>query len=283
MTTLFDHPLVLRNAVLRKGTAFALKPIALLERAGRISYEGAPPVIVNSLPKSGTHLLLQVARALPGTRYRGNFIATAPSLTLRQRTPEGLARRVRAILPSEALGAHLHHSATVATAMRAVNALHLFICRDPRDVLLSEIEYLTHMNRWHRMHRHFARLARAEHRLTLALDGYDDRFPDAVSRYLPYAGWLEDSATVGLRYEDLVGASQAASLARISAAHARRRGGALPQEDVMLARLAAAIRPEKSHTFREGGAQKWRRALSPAMAEALTDRLAPVLERFGYV
>ncbi|WP_293418517.1 hypothetical protein, partial [Phenylobacterium sp.] len=49
------------------------------QRSTPASYASSPPIIVNSIPKSGTHMLMQVARAMPGTRYYGSFVARIPS------------------------------------------------------------------------------------------------------------------------------------------------------------------------------------------------------------
>ncbi|MBI1417890.1 MAG: hypothetical protein GC146_11765 [Limimaricola sp.] len=280
---LLDHAVVSRSAILRKGLTFAQEPMALLKRLATppSAYHARPPVFANSVPKSGTHLLLQITRALPCSRYLGRFIATCPSLTLRERSPVALSRRIAKVLPGETLGAHLYYSAEVAEAMSRLGALHLFIYRDPRDVITSETFYLAQMNRWHRMHKYFKKLPDNAARLALSLDGLDERYPEANARLLPYAGWIRAPGVVPIRYEDLTGECQAKEIERIVEAW-RVQGGRTDSIDDLVARLIAAIDPERSHTFREGGTGKWRRRLTESEAEALTSRLRPSLEAFGY-
>lgn len=284
MSAAFDLPLVKRNSVLRKGLAFSHKPLSAVMRqlTPDAAYQNRPPVVVNSLPKSGTHLMLQITRALPGIRYHGNFLATSPSRTQRARSPEVMARKVSGLLPGETLGAHLYHSAPVAKALRGVNALHLFIYRDPRAVLVSEMFYLSEMNRFHRMYKHFSRLTETEDRLKLALDGLDEHYPAAPERFLPYAGWVTDPDTMALRYEDMVGPDQPAHIAQVAARWRARAGAEAPAHPGLEDALVAAVDPGKSHTFREGGTDRWRSKLSPAQVDLVTERLAPALERFGY-
>lgn len=281
--SLLDHPLASKTALLRKALAFSIEPVARVERlgCGAAEYAQRPPVVVNSLPKSGTHLLLQITRALPDIRYLGRFIATSPSVTLRERSPEVLARKVSRLLPGETLGAHLHHSRQVSAALSEINALHLFIYRDPRDVIVSEVHYLAEMSRWHRMHRHFAKLEEPSARLALALDGLDARYPECNQRLLPYSGWLADPDVVALRYEDLAGERQADEVERVIAAYARRVGKT-GDAAALAAHVLAAVRPERSHTFRRGGSGRWREGLSASEADALTARLKESLEAFGY-
>ena len=280
---ILDHPAVSRSAVFRKGKAFTREPLLRMQRVAvhPSDFAGAPPIIVNSLPKSGTHLLLQVTRALPGTRYFGRFIATSPSLTQRQRTPKALSRRIIRTLPRETLGAHLYHFPEIARALERINALHLFIYRDPRDVVTSEAWYLAEMNRWHRMHKHFHALNDEKARLSLALDGLDARYPEANARLLPYAGWIHAPNVVAIRYEDLSGPRQGDEIARIIAAW-RACGAETKEVDNLVQQLREAVDPGNSHTFREGGSGKWRRGMTEPEAEDFTRRLEPSLIAYGY-
>lgn len=280
---LIDRPVVRKSAILRKGLAYALEPFARIERClvDASSYDEAPPIFVNSLPKSGTHLLLQVTRALPGTRYLGRFIATRPTLTLKLRSPQVLVRKVAGVLPGETLGAHLYHLPEVAAALAANNALHLFIYRDPRDVITSEAYYLAEMNRWHRMHKYFNGLQEDRQRRELALNGIDDCYPEANARLLPYAGWLSSPGVIAIRYEDIAGPRQKDEIEIIVAAW-RKHGGQTKSIDDLVGRLVAAINPNNSHTFHEGGFGKWRRGMLDAEAEAFSTQLAPALAAFGY-
>lgn len=280
---IFCHPFVKRSTVLRKGSTFALEPfLRVLRMTVRpADFLTEPPIVVNSLPKSGTHLLLQITRAIPSSRYFGRFIATSPSLTQRQRSSIELSRRISRLMPAETVGAHLYYSAELSDAIERINALHLFIYRDPRDVVTSEAHYLSDMNRWHRMHKYFHDLPNDKARLKLALDGLDERYPDANARLLPYAGWVDAPGVVAVRYEDLIGARQGVEIARIVSAWQARRDGTT-ETDELSARLGRAIDPGKSHTFREGGSGKWRSRMNDAEAKSFTERLEPSLNAYGY-
>lgn len=265
MTSLLDLPMIDRNPVLRKGAAQVLR----LARMAVQQQQGLPPILINSVPKSGTHLALQLARALPKAQYFGQFHASQPSLTLRPRRAITSARWVRCLRPAEVAGAHLHSSDAVRTAIARRGILHLFVIRDPRDVIWSEMHYLTHMAPWHAMHRPFRRAGSVAVRLELSLAGASDRFPDARTRLMAYAGWL-DSAHV-LRFEDLR-ADPHAALAPVIGG-----GWRLPAAK----QLARAVRPERSHTFHKGTSGGWR-DLPPDLQDRMTEALHPVLERFGY-
>lgn len=265
MTSLLDLPMIDRNPVLRKGAAQMMR----LARMAVQQQQGLPPILINSVPKSGTHLALQLARALPKAQYFGQFHASQPSLTLRPRRAVTSARWVRCLRPAEVAGAHLHASDEVRAAIARRGILHLFVIRDPRDVVLSEMHYLTHMAPWHAMHRPFRRAGCLDARLTLSLEGVNDRFPDACSRLMAYAGWLQDAHV--LRFEDLRADPHTALSQVISG------GWKLPGAG----QLARAVRPERSHTFRKGTTGGWR-DLPPDLQARMTEALLPVIDRFGY-
>lgn len=266
--------------MLRKALAYGLILPKTVERmtCRADSYGRRPPIIVNSIPKSGTHLLLQIVNAVPRVRYLGGFIATTPSWTLKERSPAILARKIRALVPGEVVAAHIFHSPEVVEAMRAVNAIHLFIYRDPRDVLLSEAHYLGEMNRWHRMHPVFASIEDRQGRIELAINGLDKRYPRCDDRIKPYLGWLDDGATLAVKYEDLVGRRQTDELLRI----ARRLHRYTPEPATLVPILKNAIRPDNSHTFHEGGTQKWRAQMSVGNLTRTKAVLGPIIEKMGY-
>lgn len=244
-------------------------------------YSQNPPILVNSLPKSGTHLLLQITRSLPSSQYLGRFIATSPSISQIERSPAQLARKVKRILPGETLGSHLFFSKEVESALEAIQAIHLFIYRDPRDVIASEAFYLAKMNRWHRMHKYFAKCANEKERLDLALKGLDSRYPDCNARLLPYAGWLSSNSALCIRYEDIAGAHQTREIERISE-ELKKKQVKLGDIKNLVSTMAAAVQPEKSHTFRRGGTGKWRNGIDEAFAKKVNQILRPSLEAFGY-
>ena len=218
-----------------------------------------PPIFVNSLPKSGTHLLMQVARQLPNKKYYGSFIAQTPSLTLKERSASDISMKIAAIVPGEVLAGHLHFSTETSLALARANVFNLFIWRDPRDVLISEAHYLSKMNRWHAMHRSFKACRNARERIALALEGDGSmRYPNARERVGAYMGWRSDANCIVVRFEDLINPeTREAEIQRIRVSYAQRAQIDV-SEVTALETLVAAIAPERSHTFNRGEAERWR-------------------------
>lgn len=271
---------LMHSAPVRKGLAVAKRVPRTFARlsASEDDYRRCPPIIVNSLPKSGTHLLMQIAQEMPDRRYYGSFIAQTPSLTLKMRSQSQIDSKIAAIVPGEVLGTHLYHSPATAAAFQKINALHLFIWRDPRDVLLSEAHYLAKMNKWHAMHKTFAALPDSEACVRLAITGTEDRrYPGAEERVGAYMGWLSTPSCVSLRYEELIApATQVHECQRVLDAYAAQSEGevSLPTAEA----LVEAINPTRSHTFNRGGIARWRKEMSEENLALCQERLGAWLD-----
>ncbi len=235
-----------------------------------------PPVLANSFPKSGTHLLDQVLSVLPDIVDLEGFIASVPSRPHRRRAVAGVAREIRLLAPGELARAHIEWSDAVRAALAEQRVFMAFIHRDLRDVLLSEVHYLTHMNRWHELHGVVASLDDHRDRLALAIRGLpdSDEYPDIGIRFARYAGWLRDDLAHPVRFSDLLGPDRQSTLVALFSAYVDHSGRSdlAPEE---LARAAQdAIRPSESLTYREkdGGARE--RLLPPDLEQEAWERVA---------
>jgi len=238
------------------------------------------------MPKSGTHLLLQVVAALPRLRHYGSFLASQPVLPYMERSQAQTARMIRRFAPGEVVGAHLFYHAEHQSALVGMRAAHVFIYRDLRDVVISEAHYLTFMNRFHRMHGYFRRLATMGERITAAIQGikpgaWPHAYPDIATRFRSYEPWLREKSVTAVRYEDLVGDNRDVTVGTIV------RAAMTPEEfastgDAMTATAIAAIRPEMSHTFRKGHAGGWRTDFTREHTAAMKAVAGDLLERLGY-
>lgn len=279
---------LLRTAPIRKSLAFGRQvPRHIRRRAAKPeAYRDLPPILANSFPKSGTHLLLQIVEAIPGVKNYGSFIASMPTITFRERSADAHLRRIAWIIPSEAVPAHLFYDLRYADALAARNCVHYFVYRDPRDVAVSEAHYLTTMNRWHRLHRYFARLPTLEQRIEFSIRGADDPdfpydYPDIGRRFERYRGWLTRQDVFPLRYEELIGDRQKELLRRIVQHYAERAGRPIEIESA-LAAVDQAIDPSRSHTFRKGVASGWREVFTPRLSQAMKQVASDLLIELGY-
>lgn len=148
-------------------------------------------IIVNSLPKSGTHLLERVLNNYPQVQFSGRHIGHTKDssyLWLRLELPLKLFNSVRipskdellmvtdvprytskqklkkelvSISNNEFLTAHLPYSDQASELLQKLNYKMLLMIRDPRDVAVSFVHYVK-QHRKHPLYKDFKGLSHSE-------------------------------------------------------------------------------------------------------------------------
>jgi hypothetical protein len=194
---------------IRKVTRFPLQ----IERIfAKKSVKNKPPaVLVNSFPKSGTHLLSQLFERLPHIKDYDYFvISSTPSPSFMTISVENMCSQVKDIINGELVRGHLHHSEKIATLLCNQSVITYFIYRDLRDVVLSEAYYLTYMNKWHQLHKYFWKHRNHfEEAITLAIKGLPDGgdsglYLDIQQRFQPFLGWIFEKSVFSVKFEELI-------------------------------------------------------------------------------
>jgi sulfotransferase 6B1 len=240
-----------------------------------------PPIVANSIPKSGTHLLTQVLAPLASHEY-GTFWTSVPSRPYRELPRSAMIRALRRTVPGELASAHLFHDPGFHAELERRNAVQVFLFRDPRDVVVSEADYLTRVNTWHGLHRHFKGLATDAERISLAILGDPAAgYPDVGQRFRRYLGWLRQDGVLSVRFEDLVGDDRPTTVREIVRFHARH-ATATTDEDELVAAALAAVDPTRSFTFRRGRAGGWRDVLTEQHVEQVKRVAGDLLVELGY-
>jgi hypothetical protein len=128
---------------------------------------GWPILLGVSFPKSGTHLLDQIllgfSKAAPFSRRLHSFFAGYEGESGRKRSLEETLAWVRSLRPLDVTSAHLFALPEVAACVTAPDFLSFFIFRDPRDVVVSHVFYVTGMEARHVHHEYYASLPDLTH------------------------------------------------------------------------------------------------------------------------
>jgi hypothetical protein len=278
-----------RSGFVRKGSIALLSVPRWFTARGvrREDLASNPPVIVNSFPKSGTHLLMQLVEGLPERRNYGAFLASmTSSFKFRERSPQNVTTFVRGIVPSEIVRAHLFFDERYAAALEEKSAVHYFIYRDPRDVVVSEAHYLREMNRWHRLAPYFRKLNSIEEAISLSIEGLRPPvagidYPDIAARFARYLPWLHRDDCLAIRFEDLRSEGQPAIIGQMAEFYARRSAAGLDVKSCAEA-MAAHVDPHKSHTFRSGKKAGWLKEFTPEHRRRFAEIAGELLVQLGY-
>jgi len=255
-------------------------------KAGRIN---TPILFANSFPKSGTHLLTQV---LAGFSELGPFVNTGWNAVTMFDGPTGklrpqadILRAIKRLRAGDLGYGHLHATPEISAALSRPDMASFFILRDPRDVVVSHVYYVTELEPNHVHHRYYVdALTSFGERLRASILGRPElanSFPDIAGRFAPYLGWLENERVLTLRFEDFITAREE-TLVRVYE-HVARHGFTYPggrEQAVQL--LAGNIDPESSPTFRSGKVGGWQEHFTPAIKDLFKQVTGDMLVRLGY-
>ena len=248
---------------------------------------GWPILLGISFPKSGTHLLDQIllgfSRVAPFSRRLHSFYAEYEGESGRKRDPGQALRWLESLHPGDIASAHLFARTEAVTHVCRPAFAPYFIFRDPRDVVVSHVFYVTEMEANHVHHAYYQSLPDFDARLKVSILGRPDadvEFPDIAERFAPYLGWLDQPSVMNIHFEDLIH-DRAGSLNRIID-HFLTRVPLQASRDLLLDSLESSINPGKSPTFRSGKTGEWRKHFTDEHKKIFKDVAGDLLIRLGY-
>jgi len=248
---------------------------------------GWPILLGISFPKSGTHLLDQIllgfSRVAPFSRRLHSFYAEYEGESGRRRMPEQALAWLDSLRPGDITSAHLFAREEVVKRVCSSAFVPYFIFRDPRDVVVSHVFYVTDMEARHVHHDYFASLPDFGSRLKVSILGRPDtniEFPNIADRFAPYLGWLDQSAVMKIHFEDLIN-DRVATLNRIID-HFLVRVPLQTPRGFILESLESSINPSRSPTFRSGKTGEWKKHFTQEHKKIFKDVAGDLLVKLGY-
>ncbi|KAA3642750.1 MAG: hypothetical protein DWQ07_19680 [Chloroflexi bacterium] len=249
----------------------------------------APILFGNSFPKSGTHLLTQVlagfAELGPVVDSGLPAVVTFDGPTGKQRTIEAILKDLRRFQPGDVGYGHLHALPEVVDLLCSEGVAPFFIYRDPRDVVVSHVFYVTEMAPEHVHHSYYKNeLSSFDERLRTSILGrpeLDISFPDIRTRFEPYLEWLHHEEVLSIRFEDFIEQPQEI-LGRVFD-HVSSRGFVYNGErEAAIQLLRERIAPKRSPTFRSGKTGAWREHFNAEHTALFKEVTGDLLEVLGY-
>jgi hypothetical protein len=260
----------------------------LTQRIRFASTSGEFPVLLGiSFPKSGTHLLDQIllgfSNVAPYAKRVHSFYAEYEGESGVKRAPEQALKWLDSLRPRDMASAHLFARPGAVARVTSSKFIPYFIFRDPRDVVVSHVFYVTDMEERHVHHAYYASLSDFNERLKVSILGRPDagiEFPDIAARFEPYLDWIQHPEVLTIHFEDLIN-DRAAALTRIMD-HFLARVPLLAPRSLILDSLETAINPKKSPTFRSGKTGEWKKFFTDEHKKIFKDVAGDLLVKLGY-
>ena len=254
------------------------------------------PILLGiSFPKSGTHLLDQILLGFSNvalfSKRVHSFYAEYEGKSGRKRTPEQALAWLDALRPCDVASAHLFARPDAVKRVCSPVFVPYFIFRDPRDVVVSHVFYVTDMEARHVHHDYYQSLPDFDSRLKVSILGRSDtntrpepgrrvEFPNIADRFAPYLGWLDHDEVLSIHFEDLIH-DRASALTRIMD-HLLARAPLPTSRQLILNSLETSINPTKSPTFRSGKTGEWKKYFTDEHKKIFKDVAGDLLVKLGY-
>jgi len=278
--------------VLRSNLRSAIYQTEKIFQRARFSSVTAPkmgwPILLGiSFPKSGTHLLDQILlgfnRVAPFSRRLHSFYAEYEGESGRKRSPEQALAWLDSLRPGDVASAHLFARDEVVKCVCNSAFIPYFIFRDPRDVVVSHVFYVTDIEARHVHHDYYQSLPNFDSRLNVSILGRSDagvEFPDVTARFVPYLGWLDQSSVLQIHFEDVIN-DRAATLNHIIDHFLAQVPLQAPRQ-LILESLESSINPSHSPTFRSGKTGEWKNYFTQEHKKIFKDVAGDLLVKLGY-
>ena len=249
--------------------------------------KGWPILLGISFPKSGTHLLDQIllgfSKVAPFSKRVHSFYAEYVGESGAKRTPEQALAWLDSLRPGDVASAHLFARDEAVKRVCSPAFVPYFIFRDPRDVVVSHVFYVTDMEARHVHHDYYRSLPDFDARLKVSILGRPDagvEFPDIAARFAPYLGWLDHDEVLAIHFEDLMN-DRTSVLTRIMD-HFLARAPLPSTRQLILDSLESSINPKRSPTFRSGKTGEWKKHFKEEHKKIFKDVAGDLLVKLEY-
>jgi len=256
-------------------------------RWGRAQLESMPAIFGNAMPKSGSHLIIQV---LHGLTNLGPFVDTGfppvnRSEDNQKLSPEEVLENIQNMLPGDIDYGYIHACEPYIRALTGPKRATIFVYRDPRDMIVSHVFYATEMHKGHGMHPYYTNvLDSTEKRINAQIFGVDVpgyELSSVRKKYEAYIGWLDLLDVLCLRFEQLILDRDEAIRAIIDYLSQRGFTLSIPLNEAIEI-IESKVAPHKSGTFRKGKPGNWREHFTQDNIRNFKELTGDLLVRLGY-
>ncbi|MCP4349104.1 MAG: sulfotransferase domain-containing protein [Desulfobacterales bacterium] len=278
-------------------------------------------VFLNSLPKSGTHLLSEAVelfgyRDYSATRGQNrntpaNFDYREVKNTLMRKQessgkefdgavcvgslsplyvrPATFREWLEDVEPGEYIVGHISYSPALVPVLKELNYRHVFIIRNPQAVIASLLSFILDprgMPKRHFLEPDFRDMA-LEHRLNFILEGgYSPRAGVAVKSfaevYRTMLTWRNEPDCLVLQFEELVGEQGSGSAEKQTIAVKKIAAHLGHPFDNRIAEGLKEIYNPSAPTFRIGQIDSWKRSMNPEAVNRVSEYCEPLCREAGY-
>ena len=239
-----------------------------------------PKVVLNSLPKSGTHLIETLFFELPNISHYGGRTIMMNSHD--NSIAQGL-KKLSKVGKGQFVPAHIQYDDVVYSFFKENQFKVIQMIRDPRDVLISHWLYVKNLDKTHKAHEYISSLENDFEQfkaVVVGKEGIVEPFAAVASKFY---GWFDKQDILIVRFEDLVGSKGGGSDTKqfeVVKSIANHIG--FLSSDKEMETLTGKIFSTKSSTFNTGTIGKWKKVFKQEHKDLCKNQIQHILELYGY-
>jgi sulfotransferase 6B1 len=256
-------------------------------RWGPSNLHNSPSVLGNAMPKSGSHLIIQVLQGLTkiGPFVNPGFPPVNRSEDNRKLSNEQIFNNLKRMQPGDIGYGYIKAIAPFTTLLTEPGWAVIFVYRDPRDMIVSHVFYATQMHSGHGMHTYYSeKLSTMEERIDAAIMGVQEpgyQLSPILDKYEGYTDWLKSPCVLCMRFEDLI-LDQQKTIGKILDYLSQRGFKLTINRQTAIKALQEAVAPKRSGTFRKGQPGNWREHFTEHNKEFFKKQTGDLLISMGY-
>jgi hypothetical protein len=238
-----------------------------------------PPFIMNSIPKSGTHLMSQILKGMPGVTQGAHLYAGIEHLNEHRQA-------LKTMKSNEFILGHIYHSSEWVSMMQHFGMKQVFLYRDPRDIVVSFVHFIHRLPQSKLYPILMKRGITFKEQLLTVIQGVNTPqlyYHDIAEWIGMFDGWIHTPNVLSIKYEQLRAShdSQLHTLQQIAEFLWDGLTPPLPLAHLAV-RMQANINPQQSPTFRQGSTGNWRKEFDAEVKETFKRVAGNSLIALGY-
>ena len=238
-----------------------------------------PKILINSIPKAGTHLLESAMEVAPQIRNTNLKTISESWSSLEPRTLEKISKFKRGQIRT----AHLVFYKEIMEKLEFEGVSTFLVIRHPLSIVVSHMKYVTYLDTHHPVHRYFLSLPNDRERLKAIIIGVPGVVAGIREVLEKFSGWLDCENVTVVRFEDLIGrggggskSSQFDELSKIFS----MVGMSLTHDK--LEYIRSKTFNKKSLTFRNKSKTSDKDLFSEELYEIFYNEVKGVIDKYGY-
>lgn len=238
-----------------------------------------PIVFLNSVPKSGTHLMKQILEGIPGMAQNPDefYEGLQEDLSLDY-------QRLRLIRQGYFTAGHVYYSSRWSAMLQRLQIKPIFLDRDLRDIVISYTYFITGKYPYHPLRPYLLSLPDRHQQFLAIIRGVPElEYPSIAAWYGRFAGWRREPDCLQVAFEHLVDSLDSRRRTMEQLIDYLWAGTSLPvPKEIMLGAMEQNINPQASYTFRSGTTGNWRTEFSEEVKTCFKEVAGHLLFPMGY-